>query len=124
MQTHNRDDPRGNAANKGNYGRLCRRVVSFHYRVECAAEVIFSGLQSVKAVSKPWGREREHSIRVRVPIQRSGGKDLTCKSDDVQRYAIHGGENIGRHAIGWTVMDLRLPEFTHLLASNKSGTRR
>lgn len=53
METHDRDDPRGDATNKGNYGRLSRRVVSFHYRVERAAEVILSGLQSVKAISKP-----------------------------------------------------------------------
>ena len=69
-------------------GRLCRKVASFHYRVERAAEIILSGLQSVKATSKTWRREKEHSIRVRVPIQQSS-RDLTCKSDDVQCYAIH-----------------------------------
>jgi len=27
-------------------------------------------------------------------------RSLTCKSDDVQRYAIHGSQNIRRHAVG------------------------
>ena len=51
------------------------------------------------------------------------GRYLTCKSDDVQRYAIHSSENIRRHAIGWAVVDLRLPKFTHLVALNRSGVR-
>ena len=46
---------------------------------------------------------------------------LTCKSDDVQRYAIHGSQNIRRHAVGWAIVNLRLPNITHLLALRRSG---
>ena len=53
LGTHNRNDPRGDGPNKGNNGRLGRRVVRFHYSFERAVEVVLSGLQSVKAVSKP-----------------------------------------------------------------------
>jgi len=42
--TNKRDDPWGDATDKGNDCRLGRSVVGFHYRVECAAEVILSGL--------------------------------------------------------------------------------
>ena len=51
--THNRNDPRGDAADKGNDGRLCRSVVSFHYRFKRAIEIVLSGLQGVKSISKP-----------------------------------------------------------------------
>ena len=53
MRTYNGNDPRGDAANKGNNGRLGWRVVRFHYRFKRAVEVILSGFQSVKAVSEP-----------------------------------------------------------------------
>lgn len=45
---------------------------------------------------------------------------FTCKSDDVQRYTIHSSENICCHAVGWTLMNLRLPKFTYLLAFVKN----
>lgn len=50
-------------------------------------------------------------------------RDLTRKSNDVQRYAIHSSENVRCDAVGWTVMNLRLPEFAHLSASNMLKTR-
>lgn len=53
MGTHNGNDPRGDATNKGNDGRLGWRVVRFHYGFEGAVEIILSGFQGVKAVSKP-----------------------------------------------------------------------
>ena len=52
MEAYKGDNPRGDAANQRNDGRLSRGVVHLHDRVESAAEVILSGLQSIKVVSK------------------------------------------------------------------------
>jgi hypothetical protein len=65
MEAYKGDNPRGDATNQRDDGRLSRRVVHLHDRVESAAEVILSGLQSIKVVSKSW-RKRKHSIRVRA----------------------------------------------------------
>ena len=51
--------------------------------------------------------------------KRYSERHLTCKSDDVQGYAIHGGEDVHRHVVGRTVMDLRQPKFTHLFGANR-----
>ena len=52
MRTHNRNDPRGDAANKRNDGRSRWRVVRFHDRLKRAVKVVLPGLQSVEVVSK------------------------------------------------------------------------
>jgi len=85
-----------------------------------------------KLYPNPKGRKK-HSIRVRdsmqqIQLARNDNAwekgHFTCKPDDVQRYAVHSSKNIHRHAVGWTVMNLPLPKFTHLSAgSNISGTR-
>ena len=105
--------------------------------VDCAGElsvfIIASNalLRSSSRDSKAsnlYPKPRMRRYRVRAPIQRAnndrGVAPLTCKSDDVQCYAIHGGQNVHFHAVRRAVMNLSLPKIAHLsTAQNASGTR-
>jgi len=77
MRTHDGDDPWGYTTNKGNDSRLCRRVVGFHYCIERTTEVIFSGLQSIKVVSKP--SIRNQTVKIRTPVRESEALHLQVR---------------------------------------------